>query len=460
MPFVRAEDLSGLIAAASDIALSVSRDGTILSVITGADEIGFGDLSHWQGRPVEDVLTVESVPKFQAVLERFLSGDPPARPVELNHTNGPSPEFPVRYRIHAPGTDDMFFMLGRDLRGVAEAQQQLVQAQMSLEQGYEARREFDVRYRLLMRMTLDPMLFVSVGRGRIKDLNDPAAALLGTDRESLIGAPFGEEFRDRRQDEFIEGLVTTALSETSSGVEVSARRSRKKINIVPRIFRAAGERILICRIRAADDPERQHDELGQCLKGLYEKGADAVLFTSATGVITSCNDAFLDLTEAVTLADVKGRSFSDYLARGQVDLSVLIDNARKAGHMRIYATSLASELGTRTAVEVSATCLDDRVDGGLAFVLRDASRIEAVRNPTPQATENGNRSVMELVGSAPLREIVSETTDVVEKMCIETAITLTRNNRVAAAEMLGLSRQSLYVKLRKYGMLNKDFDAE
>jgi DNA-binding protein Fis len=40
-------------------------------------------------------------------------------------------------------------------------------------------------------------------------------------------------------------------------------------------------------------------------------------------------------------------------------------------------------------------------------------------------------------------------------MCIETAVELTRNNRVAAAEMLGLSRQSLYVKLRKYGLLAK-----
>ena len=27
------------------------------------------------------------------------------------------------------------------------------------------------------------------------------------------------------------------------------------------------------------------------------------------------------------------------------------------------------------------------------------------------------------------------------------------------AEMLGLSRQSLYVKLRKYGLLNKDADS-
>ena len=65
---------------------------------------------------------------------------------------------------------------------------------------------------------------------------------------------------------------------------------------------------------------------------------------------------------------------------------------------------------------------------------------------------------MELVGSATLKDIVSETTEVVEKMCIETAVDLTRNNRVAAAEMLGLSRQSLYVKLRKYGLIKRSND--
>ncbi|MFT6912894.1 MAG: tRNA A37 threonylcarbamoyltransferase TsaD [Paracoccaceae bacterium] len=47
---------------------------------------------------------------------------------------------------------------------------------------------------------------------------------------------------------------------------------------------------------------------------------------------------------------------------------------------------------------------------------------------------------MEMVGLATLKDIVSETTDVVEKMCIETAVELTRNDRVAAAEMPGLSR--------------------
>ena len=71
-------------------------------------------------------------------------------------------------------------------------------------------------------------------------------------------------------------------------------------------------------------------------------------------------------------------------------------------------------------------------------------------------SDDAMRNVMDLVGSAPLKDIVSATTDVVEKMCIETAVELTNNNRVAAAEMLGLSRQSLYVKLRKYGLLSKE----
>ena len=40
----------------------------------------------------------------------------------------------------------------------------------------------------------------------------------------------------------------------------------------------------------------------------------------------------------------------------------------------------------------------------------------------------------------------------IEKMCIMTALDLTLNNRVSASEMLGLSRQSLYIKMRRFGI--------
>ena len=65
----------------------------------------------------------------------------------------------------------------------------------------------------------------------------------------------------------------------------------------------------------------------------------------------------------------------------------------------------------------------------------------------------------ELVGRVSLKELVVETTDMIEKLCIEAALELTQDNRAAAAEMLGLSRQSLYVKLRRYGLGDLPVDA-
>jgi DNA-binding NtrC family response regulator len=56
------------------------------------------------------------------------------------------------------------------------------------------------------------------------------------------------------------------------------------------------------------------------------------------------------------------------------------------------------------------------------------------------------------VGSAPLKDLVRESTDLIERLCIEAALKLTNGNRASAAELLGLSRQSLYVKLARYGI--------
>ena len=58
----------------------------------------------------------------------------------------------------------------------------------------------------------------------------------------------------------------------------------------------------------------------------------------------------------------------------------------------------------------------------------------------------------ELIGRVPLKELIREAVDVIEKMCIEAALRQTDNNRASAADLLGLSRQSLYIKLRRHGL--------
>jgi DNA-binding NtrC family response regulator len=62
----------------------------------------------------------------------------------------------------------------------------------------------------------------------------------------------------------------------------------------------------------------------------------------------------------------------------------------------------------------------------------------------------------ELIGRKTLKEIVRESTELIERMCIEAALTHTSDNRASAAEILGLSRQSLYSKLHRFGLGNFD----
>lgn len=457
VPLIDPERLSDIIATASDIALVLDDKTIIQSVIVSPNAESFGNLSHWEGRPLIEFLAEDSVTKFQKAFARFMEGEDLSQPIELNHEDNAAWKYPVRYSIHR-FSDNTALLLGRDLRPIAETQQQLVQAQIALEQGYEARREFDSRYRIMLTKTREAIVFVNLRDARISDCSEAAATMLGVKRDAASGTTLSQLLSDRSSAELMESLLNASLAEGGGTIEVRAERTDQRLIIKPSVFRAGGQRILHCTLTSAGEVPRIADAETSRATALFRAATDAIIFTDGDGMIQSGNDAFLDLIGAAHSGDIRGKSLGDYLVRGQIDMSVLVDNARRTGHMRIYATKLTNVLGARLSVEISATQINEASMPILAFIIRDVSRVEGVRGAgmSSRMPDDGNRNVMELVGSASLKEIVAETTDVVEKMCIETAVNLTKNNRVAAAEMLGLSRQSLYVKLRKYGLLSKD----
>ena len=87
-----------------------------------------------------------------------------------------------------------------------------------------------------------------------------------------------------------------------------------------------------------------------------------------------------------------------------------------------------------------------RHDGPERYLISMRSGVPPNAMTQKPAAETEQRA-LRLVGQRPLKEIVKLTTSGVERVCIETALELTRGNRVAAARLLGLSRQSLYSKL-------------
>ena len=472
IPLIGPDILGDIIATLADLAVVISSDGDVVSVLANPIHQGYSDLRRWERSNMRDFLTPESVPKFERALATYLADPAASRPVELNHRD-PSArwDFPINYTLHRIGPDEVILMLGRDLRPIAEMQQQLVKAQIALEKDYENQREYDTRFQILLGHVADAVAFVALGSGRITEINDRAAALLGRPREALIGKPFAAEFEDRQHSELMDRLAAAAApgsaphdappdgrpaSAGAGGVNLVAARSQRGLRALPVLFRAAGERMLLCRLEplGGDGPsDRGPDRQARDLAALFEAGADAVVMTDAAGAITLANEAFLDLTDGTDLASVRGRSLADFLVRGAVDLKVMLEAAGRAGKVRLYATRVAGEYGGRRPVTIAATHLPDRIRPSFAFVMRDAGPTP----PTvPDATGIAPHPVADLVGTTPMKEIVAQTADVVEQMCIEAAIEMTANNRVAAAEMLGLSRQSLYVKLRKYGLLAKD----
>jgi transcriptional regulator PpsR len=466
-PQIGPEQFSEIVTTAADLAIVLDTEGTVKSVITNPLNPTLGRLDHWKDRDIREFMAEDSLTKLETQLDAYREGHKAkVDAIEVNHYDNANWEFPIRYTIHKTGNPDIILMLGRDLRPIAELQHRLVKAQLALEKDYETHRDYETRYRVVMETTRDAFVLVDVASGRILDLNTAAGRLLGDDPDVLAGGAFAQEFDGRRRGEFIEGLVLAAGDEALGQVAAQARRSKTNITIEPTVFRAAGEKVLLCRINASETAESVAADLSKTLSSLYRDGPDAMVFTDPVGMIRSANEAFLSLTDAGQLADVKGKSLSEFLSRGSVDLKVMIDNAARSGKMRLYSTRLEGAFGSQLSVELSVTHMPGT---GFAFVLRDTSRLEVMRDsaaPVPAQPEaapmsdDAMRNVMDLVGSAPLKDIVSATTDVVEKMCIETAVELTNNNRVAAAEMLGLSRQSLYVKLRKYGLLSRNDSAD
>jgi transcriptional regulator PpsR len=175
-------------------------------------------------------------------------------------------------------------------------------------------------------------------------------------------------------------------------------------------------------------------------------------FTDGSGRVVAVNRAFTRLAQLSSEDQARGQPLDRWVGRTGVELSVLLANLRESGNAGLFTTELRGELGLTTEVEIAASSLDPAEGAAFGFAVRDVGRRLAPAEQALPKVPASVKQLTELVGRVPLKQIVAETSDLIERLSIETALSMTRDNRAMAAQLLGLSRQSLYVKLRRFGM--------
>jgi transcriptional regulator PpsR len=443
-----------LVAAASDVALVVDRKGVVRDVAFGREELSqmLDGKKAWRGARMEDTVSSSSQPKVAALLKDAIAQQA-AVWRQVNHPSADG-EVPVMYAAVDIGRDDRFLMVGRDLRQVAQMQQRLVEAQQSLERDYVRLREADTRYRLLFQVASEAVLVVDAADERVLDANPAALALLQVSAPQLIRSPLADQFVPADHVGLRALLAELRASGRMPAGRLTLAHDGAATTIAASLFRQDGALMFLVRLSShLTSPDVAALKATALLQTYFDAAADGFVITDADGRVARANVAFLEMAQLSSREQARGEPLDRWLGRAEVDLGIALANLRQNGTLKLFATVIRGEFGSTAEVEVSGVALggaDGRPNYG--FTIRNVEKRLAQVAASKAELPRSIAQLTELIGRVPLRDLVRETTDVIERLSIEAALELTGNNRASAAEMLGLSRQSLYVKLRRYGI--------
>ncbi len=447
---LRPDQVASILAASGDVALIVGEDGLIKEFAIADDRLAqeLGASRRWIGKSWAKLVTRESAQKVETLIKDLRTEASPAR--EINHVT-PAGDVSLVYSVLRIGNGSNMLALGRDVRAVAALQQRLVAAQLSMDREFDKLRATQMRYKLHFEVTPDPVLIVDSASLDVLDANPPARKKVGEAvKRGLLhafakdaAAPARALFEQARASGKLE---TGVLRLAGQGGEASVSVSH---------FKQQGGSFFLVRLAAKAAAQIDLSPAQLAMLTCVERSPDGFVLTSDDGHVLGANAAFLEMINRGSEEGLRGETLEKWVGRPGVDVGVLLSNLRERGAIRMYATTLRSEFSDVVDVELSAVSVMGERGPCFGFTVRQAPQ----RTAAPDAQRHRSaEEIKQLIGRMSLKDLVRETADVIERMSIEAALDLTKDNRASAADLLGLSRQSLYIKLRRYGLDNDASD--
>ena len=441
-----------LVSASFDVALVLDRHGVILDSRLRLPAVPPETGRDWVGRAWGDVVTVASRAEVSSLLRDAAAGAAHL-PCHVDHSLGQGQTLPILYVAVPMGAKGRIVAFGRDLRDQASTAQRLVAAQQALERDQVRLRQMRSRERLLFDTASDAILIIDPIASTIVDANQAAIDMLGLDAHKHRGQAFPSGLTDEGQRAVAALLARVRGGGRGDELLVHSGHARADLQVLATLMADDGGQHILVRMRALRNghPTPSPDSRNAIAK-VIDRLPDGIVVTDLDGQVHMANPAFVELVQVHGDAPLRGRSLDRWLGQPGVDLSVMLATLRCHGTIRLFMTRLRGELGEQTEVEVSGAVIRDGELPSLCFAVRPVGGRVHTEDHAGQATPRSVEQLLALVGRKPLRDLVRESTELIEGLCIESALKLSRDNRAAAAAMLGISRQSLYVKLHRYDL--------
>lgn len=429
-----------------DITLLLDLKGVIQRVSL-SNEVSGEEAQSWLGRPWIETADAAASDKIRRIVEEARSeGLSAFRQVNQRFPSGR--ELPIEYTTIRLGGRAGLLAVGRNLQAVAELQSRLIAAQQAMERDYWKLREVETRYRLLFDTSNEAVLLVRAGDLGIVEANPMAIRALGL-------APHGRdllhEVAPADREPFQSMLQRVREQGRAPGILVHLGPEQRSwlVRATPVVAEPGYVFLLQLSPVGAALPAAESELLPR-LGPLLEQLPDALVLVDRQGIVHWANRAFLDLVQCPVPRAVLGERLGRWLDRPGADLDVVLAALDRNGTVRGLSSALRGELGSEVEVEISGAL--EAAPGGqrLLLVLRELGwrprevPLERAVDPLPALDPTPGR--------VPLQQLVREAVEQLERQYILASLERTGGNRTAAAALLGLSRQSLYAKLERYGL--------
>ncbi len=445
--------MSNVNVAQPDVTLLLDLDGVIREA-SFSSAMPEGGADSWLGRPWGDTVADVGGDKVRRMIDDAVkSGVSAFRQITQRFPSGA--EIPMEYTTLLLGGKAGLMAIGKNLQAVAELQSHLIAAQQTMERDYWKLREVETRYRLLFETSNEAVVLVRESNLRIIEANPAALEALGLGRrssEDVAGREILPELPPQERDALHAMLLRVREQGKAPGIVVHLGPDRNAWIVRASLIASEPGPIFLLQLSPAGQPSlnpRQIDAVP--LEDMLDRLPDGFLVVDRKGVIQRANRAFLDLVEVGAKGSVIGEQLARWVWRPGADVQVLLANVFRHRVVRMFCTTIHGELGNEAQVEIAAAGSSDVEPLHVGLIIRDIGR--RLQSPIDDKRLLATiGSFTEQIGKTSLRKLVDETTGVVERHHIKAALELSNGNRTAAAEILGLSRQSLYAKLNRYGI--------